>query len=186
MTLRTLLVKSKTLQSHKLNQNFVRSKLSYANITWLDIAKKVTIVHSPTVTINSKQLQNIKSACMVGDTASLEHLVDSYTKTKLKNYKCQTKCKKCNHNPTNLKPYTTLLLLHQLKATSMTMPRVLKISMLNQSPMWASLHKITKVHTLVSVTSWVLIPWEYGVILSHTMNTHGPTLKKNEHNHSIK
>ena len=135
MTLRTLLVKSKTSLFHHLNQNFARSKLSYANITWLDIARKVTIVHSPTVTINSKQLQNIKSACMVGDTASLEHLADSYTKTKLKNYKNQTKCKKCNHNPTHLNTYTTMLSHHHLKETSTTMPRVLKMSLLNQSPM---------------------------------------------------
>jgi hypothetical protein len=133
MTLKTLLVKSKA-PSPNPNQNYVKLKLSCANITWLVIAKKVTIAPSLTVVNNLKPPQNTKSACMVRDTASLGLHVDSYTKTKLKNCKNQIKCKKCNHNHIQqMYISTTVISLHQLKETHMTMPRVSKISMLIQS-----------------------------------------------------
>jgi len=179
----THLVKSKAPLSHRPNQNYVKLKLSCANITWLDIARKETIVPSLTVINNWKLPQNTKSACMVRDTASLGPPVDSYTRMKWKNCQKhhQLKCKKCNHKPNLFQRYTTLLVHHHSLATPMTTPRVSRTSTLTQTLMLASLQKTVRILTRASVISWVLILWEYGVTLSHIMNTHGLKLKKYEH-----
>ena len=134
-----------------------------------------------TVTNNLKLLQNIKSACTVGNIANLVHHADSYTKMKLKNCKKQIKCKKCNHIKHQFPKYTTLSWINTIMTTPMTTPRVSKISTLTQSLTLVSLQKITMVHTKVSVISWVPILWEFGDTQSHTMNTHGLMSTKTEH-----
>ena len=166
---------------YKPNQNYVKWKLSYANISWLDTVIKATTAPSLTVTTNWKLLLSTRNACMEEDTASSVLHVGSYTRMKSKRFPLLTKCKKCNHNQLQFQWYTTTIVHpHSMHQSPMTTPRASKTSSKTLSLTSATNQRATRDRTLRSVIFWVRIQWEFGATLSHTMNTHGPTWSKCE------
>jgi len=175
MIVRMLLNRLMVQMYYKPNQNYVKWKPNYANISWLDTAIKVTTAPLLTVMNNWKLLRSIRSACMEEDTASSALHVGSYTKMKLRTFKKQTKCKKCNHNQLQLQRYTTMVCHPHSTLTLMTTLRVWRISSKTLSLTSALHQRATRDLTPALVIFWVPIQWEFGATPSHTMNTHGPT-----------